>query len=119
MNHCTQSAHAAIMSDAAVIVTVLAVVTKVIGCGLASMKMGRRKALQIGVGMIPRGEVGIIVAQLGLSMAAVSDAIYGVVLAMAVATTIIAPLLIKPFFRGEEPPPVTEADVSELQHEIA
>jgi Kef-type K+ transport system membrane component KefB len=85
------------------IVTLLAVLTKLIGCGLPALSLGRRRATQIGVGMIPRGEVGIVVAQIGLTLAAVSDALYAVVLVMAVATTLISPPLIKLAFRGEQP----------------
>lgn len=64
---------------------------KLAGCGLAAARMGRQKAIQVGVGMIPPGEVGIVVAQLGVAMAAVSGAVYGMVLAMAVVKTLIAP----------------------------
>ena len=80
--------------------------------------MGRRQATQVGVGMIPRGEVGIVVAQIGLALAAVSDAVYGVVLAMSVITTIAAPPLIKAAFSRE---PVNLQDQQcdvELQREI-
>ena len=85
----------------ALVVTVLAAITKVAGCGLGALSMGKRKAIQVGVGMIPRGEVGIVVAQIGLTLAAVTDEIYGVVVTMSVATTIIAPLLLKQVFKGE------------------
>lgn len=101
------------------IVTVLAVVTKMIGCGVGALKMGRRKALQVGVGMIPRGEVGIVVAQIGLALAAVSDAIYGVVLAMAVVTTLIAPPFIKMAFAGEERSGEKMEYEAELQKDIS
>jgi Kef-type K+ transport system membrane component KefB len=68
--------------------------------------------------MIPRGEVGIVVAQIGLAMAAVGDAIYGVVLAMSVITTLAAPPLIKLAFAGEQPSgEATEYD-PELQETI-
>jgi Kef-type K+ transport system membrane component KefB len=87
----------------ALIVTLLAVVTKMIGCGAGAMTMGWRRAAQVGVGMVPRGEVGIVVAQIGLGLAAVTDTVYGVVLIMAVATTLIAPPLIVIAFKGEEP----------------
>jgi len=87
----------------ALLVTLLAVVTKMIGCGAGAMTMGWRRAAQVGVGMVPRGEVGIVVAQIGLGLAAVSDTAYGVVLIMAVATTLIAPPLIVIAFKGEEP----------------
>ena len=87
------------------VVIALATATKLAGCGLAAAGMGRRKAIQVGVGMIPRGEVGIVVAQLGIAMAAVSGAIYGVVLAMSVITTLVAPPLIKLAFAGEQAEP--------------
>jgi len=89
-----------------VVVIALAIATKLAGCGLAAAGMGRRKAIQVGVGMIPRGEVGIVVAQLGIAMAAVSGVVYGVVLAMAVVTTLVAPPLIKLAFAGEQAEPL-------------
>ena len=100
------------------LVIALAILTKFIGCGLGALGMGRRQATQVGVGMIPRGEVGIVVAQIGLALAAVSDAVYGVVLAMSVITTIAAPPLIKAAFSRE---PVNLQDQQcdvELQREI-
>jgi Kef-type K+ transport system membrane component KefB len=100
------------------VVIALAILTKFIGCGLGALGMGRRRAIQVGVGMIPRGEVGIVVAQIGVAMAAVSDTIYGVVLAMAVITTLAAPPFIKLAF-ASEPAGVhpSECD-TELQEEI-
>lgn len=82
----------------ALIVTVVAVVTKFVGCGLGAWGMSRREMAQIGVGMVPRGEVGIVVAQIGLGLAVISDKFFASVLFMAVATTLIAPPLIKYFF---------------------
>ena len=85
----------------ALAVTILAVMSKLIGCGLAALPLGKKKAAQIGMGMVPRGEVGIVVAQIGLSLNAVDAAAYGVVLFMAVATTLIAPPFLVRLFRGE------------------
>ena len=85
----------------AILITLLACVTKVLGCGLAVIQMGGKKALQVGVGMMPRGEVGIVVAQIGLGLGTIGDAAYGVVLVMAIATTLIAPPLLVPLFKGE------------------
>lgn len=82
----------------AVLVTVIAVATKVIGCGIGAWSLGTRGAMQVGVGMVPRGEVGIVVAQIGLGMGVISDNLFGVVLFMAVATTLIAPPFLKPLF---------------------
>src|SRR3546814_20699833 len=53
---------------ASLVITVLAVATKFVGCGLASIRLGLRRAAQIGIGMAPRGEVGIVVAQIGLGL---------------------------------------------------
>ena len=85
----------------AAVVTAAAVVTKFIGGGLGAWGMTRREMAQIGVGMIPRGEVGIVVAQIGLGMAVISQQFFAAVLFMAVATTLIAPPLIK-FFYSED-----------------
>jgi Kef-type K+ transport system membrane component KefB len=64
------------------LVTLVAVVTKLLGCGLAACNLGVRRAAQVGMGMVPRGEVGIIVAQIGLSLAVIDAELYGVVLFM-------------------------------------
>jgi Kef-type K+ transport system membrane component KefB len=85
----------------ALAVTILAALSKLIGCGLAALPLGKKKAAQIGIGMVPRGEVGVVVAQIGLSLNAVDAAAYGVVLFMAVATTLIAPPLLARLFRDE------------------
>ena len=82
-------------------VTILAALSKLIGCGLAALPLGKKKAAQIGMGMVPRGEVGVVVAQIGLSLNAVDAAAYGVVLFMAVATTLIAPPFLVRLFREE------------------
>jgi Kef-type K+ transport system membrane component KefB len=86
----------------ALAVFAVAVVTKLLGCGFGALGMGGRNALRVGVGMIPRGEVGMVVARLGLAMGILTDKIYGVVVFMAVATTLIAPPLIKMAFRGDD-----------------
>ena len=49
--------------------------------------------------MVPRGEVGMVVAQIGLGMSVISSEVYGVVVFMAVATTLVTPLLLKIAFR--------------------
>ena len=85
-----------------VLVTLVAVVTKLFGCGLGAINLGIKRAAQVGMGMVPRGEVGIIVAQIGLSLAVIGPELYGVVLFMAVATTLIAPPFLKILY-GSEP----------------
>lgn len=82
------------------LILLAACVTKFVGCGLGAIRLGRTEALRVGVGMIPRGEVGMVVAQLGLGMGAISQTIYSVVVFMSVATTLVAPPLIKLAFAG-------------------
>ncbi len=79
---------------------VAAVVSKFVGCGLGALGAGRTDALRVGVGMVPRGEVGMVVAQLGLRMGVMAESVYGVVVFMSVATTLVAPPLLKLAFRG-------------------
>lgn len=86
------------------IVTLVAVATKLLGCGLGAFSLGWRRAGQVGMGMVPRGEVGIVVAQIGLGLKVINDALYGVVLFMAVATTLIAPPFLKLLFASEALP---------------
>jgi Kef-type K+ transport system membrane component KefB len=83
------------------IVTLVAIVTKLLGCGLGAYNLGMRRAGQVGMGMVPRGEVGIIVAQIGLSLAVIGAELYGVVLFMAIATTLIAPPFLKWLYAEE------------------
>lgn len=80
--------------------TAVAVLTKLVGCGLGAMRLGWRGALQVGAGMVPRGEVGIVVAQIGLAGGIISESLFGVVLFMAVATTLLAPPMIRPLYAG-------------------
>jgi Kef-type K+ transport system membrane component KefB len=73
------------------IICLLAIVSKLIGCGLGSLSLGFKDALRIGVGMVPRGEVGLIVAGVGLRLHTISDTVYAVVLLMSIVTTLFAP----------------------------
>lgn len=90
------------------LVTLVAVVTKLLGCALGAINLGFKRAAQVGMGMVPRGEVGIIVAQIGLSLAVIGPELYGVVLFMAVATTLIAPPFLKLLYAGE---PASKAEI--------
>jgi Kef-type K+ transport system membrane component KefB len=90
----------------AVVLLAAAVISKFIGCGASAYRLGRVDAVRIGVGMIPRGEVGMVVAQFGLTMGVLTQDIYGVVVFMAVATTLVAPPLLKVAYRGAAVRPV-------------
>jgi Kef-type K+ transport system membrane component KefB len=84
------------------IITLAALVTKLIGCGTGALHFGRRDALRVGIGMMPRGEVGMVVAQIGLSLGVIEKPVYGVIVFMAVATTLLAPPFLSLAFRGRQ-----------------
>lgn len=92
----------AIIAFAAVI-TIVALLTKIIGCGLGAKVCGYKnyQALRIGVGMISRGEVALIVASKGAAVGLMSNNIMGPIIIVVVITTIITPILLKPIFNKE------------------
>jgi Kef-type K+ transport system membrane component KefB len=88
----------------ALVISVLAVVTKVVGCGAVVLREGWNSALKVGVGMTPRGEVALIVALIGLQMNMVSQRAYAIVIFMTAITTMVPPPLLRYLFRDEIPP---------------
>ncbi len=86
---------------AAIIISLLAIASKLIGCGLPLVRHGWRMALQVGTGMIPRGEVALIVALVGVQAGIVTQSTYAIVVLMTAVTTIIAPPLLRLLFRDE------------------
>ena len=82
--------------------SLLAVVSKVVGCGLPAflMKFNLRGSLRIGLGMLPRGEVALIIAGIGLSSGIIDQGIFGVSIMMTVITTMLAPPLLVKSFEG-------------------
>ena len=86
------------------IIIVIAVVTKLVGCGLPALIFLKNKgrAMKVGIGMVSRGEVGLIVAGVGVSSGALSVDIYTTVIIMVALTTIITPIWLKIAYRKEE-----------------
>ena len=82
-----------------VVISLIAALSKMIGAWLASLKHKIKIRIQTGVCMIPRGEVGIIVGLIGLSLHTITQEIYTVVISMSLVTTIITPPLIHLTFR--------------------
>jgi Kef-type K+ transport system membrane component KefB len=85
----------------AIFVSLLAIISKVMGCGLPLLKEGWPAVLQVGVGMMPRGEVALIVALVGLQSQIVSQSTYAIVVFMTGITTLLAPPLLRFLFRNE------------------
>jgi Kef-type K+ transport system membrane component KefB len=85
------------------VITLLAVVAKFAGSFLGAMRTGRARAVLIAWGMVPRGEVEIIVAGLALAAGAIQPNLYAVIVGMVVITAIIVPPLMGPLVRRAEP----------------
>lgn len=91
-----------ILIIAAVIIGV-AVATKLIGCGLPALPFLKNKAQskRVGIAMISRGEVGLIVAGIGLSSGVLTSNVYSTIVIMVAVTTIITPIWLKMEYRKE------------------
>lgn len=76
----------------------IAVVTKVVGCGLGAWGMGWKRMVAIGVGMVPRGEVGLIVASTGLAMGILGSVSYAMIIMVVIASTVVVPPLLAVVF---------------------
>jgi Kef-type K+ transport system membrane component KefB len=85
------------------IIIAIAVVTKLIGCGLPSLFFLKDKArsMRVGIGMVSRGEVGLIVAGVGVSSGALTNDIYTAIIIMVAATTIITPVWLKFAYKSQ------------------
>ncbi len=86
----------------AVVLTTFAIISKVVGSGIPALFVGFNKigATRIALGMLPRGEVALIVAGIGLTSGVIGQDIFGVTIVMTIVTTVVAPLLLIPAFRG-------------------
>lgn len=84
-----------------IVVSILGIISKLIGCGLpALIWFNKRGAARIGMGMLPRGEVALIIAGVGLSKGVIGSEVFGVAIMMTLVTTLIAPLGLVPLFKG-------------------
>jgi Kef-type K+ transport system membrane component KefB len=87
------------------LITLIAVVSKLIGGFLGALALGRRGALIVGVGMIPRGEVGVVVASLGLAAGVFSPRVYALIVAMSLLTAMITPPFLAILLREKKTSP--------------
>jgi Kef-type K+ transport system membrane component KefB len=98
------------------IIIAIAIITKLIGCGLPALIFLKEKtnAIKVGIGMISRGEVGLIVAGVGVSSGALSTDIYTTVIIMVAVTTIITPVWLKMVYRKDR----RSTDSNQMQKSI-
>lgn len=85
------------------IISGLAVLSKVLGSGVPALFTGfnLRGSARVGVGMMPRGEVALIIAGIGLSQGIIAQSLFGVSIMMTVITTLAAPIILIPLFKVE------------------
>jgi Kef-type K+ transport system membrane component KefB len=88
------------MLGVALALTLLAMLGKLVGCGAGALSLGRRAATMVGVGMLPRGEVSLIVATAGRSVGVIPGPIFSAIVVVVVLTTLVVPLLLKALARA-------------------
>lgn len=83
----------------------VALLTKIIGCGLVAkiFRYNMKDSLKVGIGMMTRGEVALIVAQKGLSVGLLDSVYFTSVILLIIVSSILTPILMKLLFRGEKP----------------
>jgi Kef-type K+ transport system membrane component KefB len=84
--------------------TVVAIIGKVVGSGLGASLSGfdRKDSLRLGVGMMSRGEVGLIVASVGINQGLISQEVFSAVVGVVIVTTLLTPLLLKALYVEKE-----------------
>ena len=94
------------------VIVAVAIITKLAGCGLPAMIFlkNKNKAMKVGIGMISRGEVGLIVAGVGVSSGVLNNDIYTTVIIMVASTTIITPIWLKMAYRKDPQEPDNAAN---------
>jgi Kef-type K+ transport system membrane component KefB len=85
------------------IIIAIAILTKLVGCGLPSMLFlkDKTKSMRVGIGMVSRGEVGLIVAGVGVTSGVLSTDVYTSIILMVAVTTIITPIWLKKVYKKE------------------
>ncbi len=91
-----------------VIMTIGAIIGKVLGAGIGGKVAGfsNRESLQLGVGMMSRGEVGLIVANQGISQGIITGGMFTAVVGVVLITTLLTPLLLRKLFTEQEEPKI-------------
>jgi Kef-type K+ transport system membrane component KefB len=84
-------------------IVAVAILTKLVGCGLPSMLFlkDKSKAMKVGIGMVSRGEVGLIVAGVGVSSKILSSDVYTAIIIMVALTTVVTPIWLKRSYQRE------------------
>ncbi len=89
----------------AVILMIIAILTKIVGCGLGAKlcKFNNKDALAIGIGMVSRGEVALIVAQKGAQVGLLDETMFPAIVVVVIVTTLLTPVLLRVLLGGKKP----------------
>jgi len=87
-----------------VVLTIVAIATKFIGCAIPARLAGicKKDSLVIGFGMAPRGEVAMIVALIGLEEGYIDQAVFVAIIVMSLVTTLVTPILYRNWLYKDE-----------------
>jgi len=99
------------------VIVIIGVLGKILGSGLGAVLGGfsKMEALQLGAGMVSRGEVGLIVAAIGMTNGYVKDAEFSAVIGMVIITTLITPPLLRSLFaKKQTPQPTAHKEVTDV-----
>ena len=90
----------------AAVLIVVAIIGKVVGSAIPAKfvgKLSNSSAMVVGIGMVPRGEVGLIIAGAGFLAGAINRDLFGAAVAVSIVTTLVTPSLLKPFLKRTQP----------------
>ncbi|MCD7890556.1 MAG: cation:proton antiporter [Ruminococcus sp.] len=96
-----------------VVIIIVALITKIVGCGLGAKvcNYSGKESLQIGVGMVSRGEVALIVMQKGANLGLIDEKFFVPIIIMVVFTTVVTPILLKVVFNNQDEAQVEDSDI--------
>jgi Kef-type K+ transport system membrane component KefB len=99
----------------AIALTLIAIVTKVLGSGGGALAAGfnRVDSMRLGIGMISRGEVGLIVASVALSQTVINQETFSVIVFMVILATLVTPVLLRMAYRENQSKKEMQAQISE------
>ncbi|HUB89278.1 MAG TPA: cation:proton antiporter, partial [Dyella sp.] len=86
----------------------IAIISKLLGGFLGALSLGRMSATIVGFGMVPRGEVGVVIASLGLAAGVFSDQMYAIIVAMSLLTAMVTPPILAWLLKRSMKAAVTE-----------
>lgn len=98
--------------------TIMAIIGKVLGSGTGALLSGfsKQEALQLGIGMMSRGEVGLIVASIGIKQGVIPQSLFSAVVGVVIITTLLTPPLLRASFQRSEKKLETKPDTKTQNH---